>query len=174
MGNNLTGKLGSAKINIVENVIPDWNQNDPNAKDYVKNRPGGYDTPSTVDISWDGDMTGKETVDGGGGFYLVKIADEAPPIESFAVTNAARAARKISKPEYAAIIECGIAYDDGTIDSYANTVEIEVDTSGEYYVTHNGDGFAVGVLADSVVINGMTVAKGLWLSFLREGAISNG
>lgn len=39
MGNNLKGTLGSAKINIVENVIPDWNQNDPNAKDYIKNRP---------------------------------------------------------------------------------------------------------------------------------------
>lgn len=37
-------------------VQPDWNQNDSTAKDYVKNRPGGYDvvTPSTVtlDISW--------------------------------------------------------------------------------------------------------------------------
>ena len=169
MATNLTGKLGSAKINIVENVIPDWNQNDPNAKDYVKNRPGGYDIPSTVDISWDGDMTGKETVDGGDGFYLVKIADEAPPIKSFAVTNAARAARKASKPEYAAIIESGIVYDDGTIDSYANTVEIEVDTSGEYYMILYGDGSAVGVLADSAVINGMTVAKGLWVTFYERG-----
>ena len=24
-------------------VQPDWNQNDETAKDYVKNRPGGYD-----------------------------------------------------------------------------------------------------------------------------------
>lgn len=33
----------------------DWNQNDPNAKDYVKNRPGGYDvvTPEKIISEWE-------------------------------------------------------------------------------------------------------------------------
>lgn len=168
MGNNLTGKLGSAKINIVENVIPDWNQNDPTAKDYVKNRPGGYDIPPTVDISWDGDMTGKETMDGGAsGLYFVKIADEAPPIESFAVTNAARAARS-SKPEYAATIAVRIVYNDGTSDDYSEDVNVKIDESGEYYIANSEDMAIFGVLADSVEFNGTTVTKGLWASLYEE------
>lgn len=38
MANNIIGKVGVG----AQSVKPDWNQNDPNAKDYIKNRPGGY------------------------------------------------------------------------------------------------------------------------------------
>lgn len=38
MANNIIGTVGIG----AQSVKPDWNQNDPNAKDYVKNRPGGY------------------------------------------------------------------------------------------------------------------------------------
>ena len=34
---------------------PDWNQNDPTASDYIKNRPGGY--PGTFETIFDGDIT---------------------------------------------------------------------------------------------------------------------
>lgn len=34
---------------------PDWNQNDPEAKDYIKNRPGGV--PATIETIFDGDVT---------------------------------------------------------------------------------------------------------------------
>ena len=45
-------------------VQTDWTQNDTAAKDYIKNRPGGYE--EGVEITWDGDTTGrvKATVDG--------------------------------------------------------------------------------------------------------------
>nr|DAU29524.1 MAG TPA: hypothetical protein [Caudoviricetes sp.] len=38
MANNIIGTVGIGAAS----VQPDWNQNDPKAKDYVKNRPGGY------------------------------------------------------------------------------------------------------------------------------------
>lgn len=38
MANNIIGTVGIG----AQSVKPDWNQNDPNAKDYIKNRPGGY------------------------------------------------------------------------------------------------------------------------------------
>lgn len=38
MANNIIGTVGVG----AQSVKPDWNQNDPNAKDYIKNRPGGY------------------------------------------------------------------------------------------------------------------------------------
>nr|DAE20913.1 MAG TPA: hypothetical protein [Siphoviridae sp. ctgBD49] len=38
MANNIIGTVGIGAAS----VQPDWNQNDPKAKDYIKNRPGGY------------------------------------------------------------------------------------------------------------------------------------
>ena len=38
MANNIIGTVGIG----AQSVKPDWNQNDPNAKNYIKNRPGGY------------------------------------------------------------------------------------------------------------------------------------
>ena len=35
----------------------DYTQNDPTAKDYIKNRPGGYE--EGFEITWDGDTTGR-------------------------------------------------------------------------------------------------------------------
>ena len=44
-------------------VQPDWNQNDETAADYVKNRPGGYDTVIPAkEITWDGNPEGRETI----------------------------------------------------------------------------------------------------------------
>lgn len=60
---------------------PDWNQNDPTARDYVKNRPGGYtvNTPA-LNIEWDGVIGDKVTVDFRG-MKFVKVSDEIPKIE---------------------------------------------------------------------------------------------
>lgn len=38
-------------------VQTDWTQNDTTAKDYIKNRPGGYE--EGFEITWDGDTTGR-------------------------------------------------------------------------------------------------------------------
>lgn len=68
------------------NVIPDYNQNDPSAQDYIKNRPGGYyiKPSQSVTLMFDGNTEGKDVVDittmfgdGSDGFqYLfVKVSD---------------------------------------------------------------------------------------------------
>lgn len=124
----------------------DWNQNDPQAEDYIKNRPGGYDVPPTVDISWDGDMTGKEKIQISEGLYYVKIANEAPPFDSFKGNKA--------------IVESETLYDDGTseIDSSEMTVKLVV--PGDYYFVGQA---MTGVLSDYAEANGKTFSKGLWL-----------
>lgn len=53
----------------------DWHQNDTTAKDYIKNRPGGYETG--FEITWDGDTTGRVsiTVEGLSGAWY-KVSDK--------------------------------------------------------------------------------------------------
>lgn len=68
------------------NVIPDYNQNDPSAQDYIKNRPGGYYIPSSesVTLTFDGNTEGKDIVDAtlmfgdgsdGRQYLFVKVSD---------------------------------------------------------------------------------------------------
>ena len=60
---------------------PDWNQNDPTARDYVKNRPGGYTVNyPALNIEWDGVIGDKVTVDFES-MKFVKVSDEIPKIE---------------------------------------------------------------------------------------------
>ncbi len=55
---------------------PDWNQNDPTAPDYIKNRIGGYyETQTFEDIVWDGNTDGRESITLGGSQNLYKISD---------------------------------------------------------------------------------------------------
>lgn len=55
-------------------VQPDWNQNDPSAPDYVKNRPFYYDGKS---VTWDGDTSGKASFDD----EYYKVSDLTPTAE---------------------------------------------------------------------------------------------
>lgn len=77
MANNIIGTVGIGAAS----VQPDWNQNDPKAKDYVKNRPGGYivNHPA-LNIEWDGVIGDRVTVDLDG-MKAVKVSDEIPKIE---------------------------------------------------------------------------------------------
>ena len=60
---------------------PDWNQNDPTARDYIKNRPGGYTVNNpALNIEWDGVIGDRVSVDVNGMNY-VKISDEIPKVE---------------------------------------------------------------------------------------------
>ena len=149
MGNNLTGTiggksiigtLGSGHIVMGKNVIPDWNQNDPQAEDYIKNRPGGYDTPPTVDIRWDGDLTGKEKVQIAKDVYFVKIANEAPSFESFKGNKV--------------IVEF-----EGEGNIGAQDVVLRTSEDGDYYTASNG---VYGVLSGYIKINREKLSKGLW------------
>lgn len=72
----------SALISEIDtNVMPDWNQNDPDAGDYVKNRPGGYTvTTPEMNIQWDGEIGVRANVNMGEDrigitTFYVKVSD---------------------------------------------------------------------------------------------------
>lgn len=57
---------------------PDWHQNDPTARDYIKNRPGGYTVNyPALNIEWDGVIGDRVSVDADG-MKFVKVSDEIP------------------------------------------------------------------------------------------------
>lgn len=57
-------------------VQSDWQQNDETAQDYVKNRPGGYDT-TEINITWDGNTAGKEITQSEKNFF-VRVSARTP------------------------------------------------------------------------------------------------
>ena len=60
---------------------PDYNQNDPTASDYIKNRPGGYTVNyPALNIEWDGVIGDRVSVDVNG-MKFVKVSYEIPKIE---------------------------------------------------------------------------------------------
>ena len=62
---------------------PDWNQNDPTASDYIKNRPGGYTVNyPAINIEWNGVIGDRVSVDIVSMKY-VKVSDEIPKVERF-------------------------------------------------------------------------------------------
>lgn len=132
---------------------PDWNQNDPNAKDYIKNRPGGYAIAPSVEITWDGDTTGKETIVVPDNGTLVKIADEAPSIEKFTVGK-----------NYRAIIMAETTYSDGSNETVQKQIDLRY--GGDFWMGQLSSPFcmAIGVTVDSINIDGLTFTKGLWFS----------
>ena len=78
LGDGLTMDGDTLKSSGGEQVQTDWNQNDATAKDYIKNRPGGYE--EGFEITWDGDTTGrvKATTEGGAGMpgEWYKVSDK--------------------------------------------------------------------------------------------------
>ena len=57
---------------------PDWNQNNPTASDYIKNRPGGYTVNyPALNIEWDGVIGDRVSVDAAG-MKFIKVSDEIP------------------------------------------------------------------------------------------------
>ena len=166
MANNIIGTVGIG----AQSVKPDWNQNDPNAKDYIKNRPGGYVIPPSVEITWDGDTTGKETIDLGIGVILVKIADEAPPIAKFAVESDVATFEMASGPSYAATITVDLTY--GNNNTETKQLKINLQAVDGFWLSGDDEeeqiAIVIGVVADHVSIDGYTFSKGLWVSVFEE------
>lgn len=145
---------------------PDWNQNDPNAKDYIKNRPGGYVIPPSVEIAWDGNTTGKETMDLKDVFTMVKIADEAPPIEKFALESDVATFTGKPGPSYAATITVDLT--DINNNTETEQLPIKLLARDGFWVGDENIVIVLGVVADHVSIGGNTFSKGLWVSVLEE------
>ena len=72
------------KTEIVKEAMsyPDYAENDPTSKSYIKNRPGGYIQETLVDIEWDGNTEGKYVVDIFADFlYMCKVSDTPITLE---------------------------------------------------------------------------------------------
>ena len=81
LGDGLIMDGDTLKSSGGEQVQTDWYQNDATAKDYIKNRPGGYTiTTPGYEITWDGVVGDKVVVDGGG-IQLVKVSDRVFTVE---------------------------------------------------------------------------------------------
>lgn len=81
LGDGLTMDGNTLKSLGGKQVQTDWNQNDATAKDYIKNRPGGYTKTTTgYEITWDGVVGDKVVVDGGDA-QLVKVSDRVFTVE---------------------------------------------------------------------------------------------
>ena len=83
----LTGQTKSLSLQEMQTGLksidnqPDWTQNDQTARDYVKNRPGGYTVNyPALNIEWDGVIGDRVVVDADG-MKLVKVSDEIPKVE---------------------------------------------------------------------------------------------
>lgn len=75
LGDGLTMDGNTLKSLGGEQVQTDWYQNDATAKDYIKNRPGGYTkTTPGYEITWDGVVGDKVVVDSAG-MQFVKVSD---------------------------------------------------------------------------------------------------
>lgn len=164
MANNIIGTVGVG----AQSVKPDWNQNDPNAKDYIKNRPGGYVIPPSVEITWDGDTTGKETMDAGNGITLVKIADEAPPIEKFAVGSDV-ATLGAGGSRYTAVITLEMEYNNG-IKELTPQPEKEILVGDGIYMLSSNYALCIGITVDEMEVEGLKLSRGLWFSRYEKEA----
>ena len=83
----LTGQTKSLSLQEMQTGLksidnqPDWTQNDQTARDYVKNRPGGYTVNyPALNIEWDGVIGDRVVVDAGE-IKFVKVSDEIPKAE---------------------------------------------------------------------------------------------
>lgn len=85
----LTGQTKSLSLQEMQTGLksidnkPDWYQNDSTARDYIKNRPGGYTVNyPALNIEWDGVIGDRVSVDVDGTKF-VKVSDEIPKAEQF-------------------------------------------------------------------------------------------
>lgn len=75
LGDGLTMDGNTLKSLGGEQVQTDYAQNDTTAKDYIKNRPGGYE--ESFEITWDGDTTGRVSATAEGMPYVwYKVSDK--------------------------------------------------------------------------------------------------
>ena len=77
-------ELNGKQLNVVGGggQQSDYNQNDPDAVDYIKNRPGAYDKFfEAVNITWDGNTEGKTSVTLNANTAFYHISSDTPTTE---------------------------------------------------------------------------------------------
>ena len=156
LGDGLTMDGNTLKSLGGEQVQTDWNQNDTTAKDYIKNRPGGYE--EGFEITWDGDTSGRVSATAEGmplAWYKVSDKILTPDdiigatvtavqngvFQSLVVTNDI-----VVREDYGAIIGDGmiiIATKHGTYVSAMGGFSISIPETGVYFTYMSSAGTTV-------------------------------
>ena len=146
LGDGLTMDGNTLKSLGGEQVQTDWNQNDITAKDYIKNRPGGYE--EGFEITWDGDTTGRPsaTAEGMSNAWY-KVSDKILTVDDIIGATATAVQNGVSqsfvvtsdivvREDYGASISEGtiiIATKQGTYDSAMEGPSISIPETGVYF-----------------------------------------
>lgn len=130
----------------------DWNQNDPTAPDYVKNRPFYEETTYSNTLEWDGDTTGLLEDASGSGYWLV--SDCVPTIEQLAGATFIY----VENGEEKSVV--GEPSGGSGIITLASSGHVVIATNGDEW--WSGDPFAVGKgiyfqNIDNVVVKSLTL-----------------
>ena len=123
-------------------IQPDWNQNDPTAADYVKNRPGGYTkTTPGYEITWDGAVGDKVMIDVSEE-QLVKVSDRVFTVEELIGSTMIFGDTSLIVSNDAIMIQNGIITSEGfLVCSAPTTIEGITFTETGTYFMKNRKGF---------------------------------
>ena len=164
LGDGLTMDGNTLKSLGGEQVQTDYAQNDTTAKDYIKNRPGGYETG--FEITWDGDTTGRVSATAEGAPHVwYKVSDKILTADdiigatvtvvengvsrSFVLTSDA-----VIREDYGTIIREGmiiIATKQGTFNT--DNFNISIPELGIYFlsVSRGGNSMLVSSLSNIII-----------------------
>ena len=136
LGDGLTMDGDTLKSLGGEQVQTDWNQNDTTAKDYIKNRPGGYTkTTPGYEITWDG-IVGDAVVVDLGEMQFVKVSDRVFTVEELTGATMIFGDRSLIVSNDAIISQNGIITNEVfLVCSAPTTIDgITVTETGTYFV----------------------------------------
>ena len=129
LGDGLTMDGNTLKSLGGEQVQTDYTQNDATAKDYIKNRPGGYETG--FEITWDGDTTGRVSITVEGVPYVwYKMSNKILTADQIVGSKATLV--KGGVPQSGIITQ--ITYEDENIIALSELALISAKASGAYLV----------------------------------------
>ena len=131
LGDGLTMDGNTLKSLGGEQVQTDYAQNDPTAKDYIKNRPGGYE--EGFEITWDGDTTGRVSATAEDmPFAWYKVSDEILALDQIVGSKFTSVAKGGSQ---SIIIDSSqIFYEDENIIILSESLLIAAKASGTYLI----------------------------------------
>lgn len=155
LGDGLTMDGNTLKSLGGKQVQTDWNQNDTTAKDYIKNRPGGYE--ENLEITWDGDTTGRVSATAEGApvaWYKVSdkilTADDIIGATVTAVENGVSqslvvTSDDIKKQKFGYMIQFYIIIATETGDFNAEGLNTHIPEPGVYFQNVIADGMSISV-----------------------------
>ena len=140
----------------------DWNQNDTTAKDYIKNRPGGYE--EGFEITWDGDTTDRISATAEGTPYAwYKVSDKILTLDQIIGSTITLIQNGVSRQEvvtgddigekeFGYMIQLYIIIATETGDFNVEGLNIHIPKPGVYFANVSAGGMSISVSSLSNII----------------------